>query len=54
MSARRWWYVEANKRYIGKVEATAEEMRDALGPYLDLRPNGEAIVWGRPSERGGR
>ena len=48
MSARRWWNVEANGRFCGRVEATSEEMREALGPYLDLRQDGLCIVLAPP------
>lgn len=51
---KRWYCVEqklqnGNRVFVGRVEATEDELRDAVGPYADINPvNGECYVWGKP------
>lgn len=48
----RWWTIEVlvngQRRYIGRTEATAAQMREAVGPYATLEANGLVTVWARP------
>ena len=52
---KRWWIIDVkvpgfNARYLGRLKATEEEVRHALGPYIDVTGN-HVLVWGRPPER---
>ena len=50
--AKQWWVVEVSRfgrpvAFIGRVQATKNEIIKALGPYLTLTGN-LVTVWGKP------
>lgn len=51
---KRWWCVEmqrfGQRIFVGRIEATPEEIKSHFGPYVELNEtNGECFVYGRPS-----
>lgn len=52
---KQWWiidlFVHGSLRRLGRVEATRQEIIDALGPYVEIRGNG-VKVYGRPRHAG--
>ena len=51
--AKRWFCVEAevhgSRRFIGRVEATPEELREAVGPWAEINTeNGSCVVFSPP------
>lgn len=52
MSVKRWFCISVGQsmstsRYIGKVFATLDEVRQHLGPWIDIQGN-HILVFGKP------